>query len=109
MKHHLAPFLLAALACSATATNDTADAPALKDVFKADFLIGAALNASQFTPSAGENGEVKLIQRQFNSITPENVLKWGLSTRNLNATTLGWLMITWPLESRTKCSSSAII
>ncbi len=78
MKHHLAPFLLAALACSATATNDTADAPALKDVFKADFLIGAALNASQFTPSAGENGEVKLIQRQFNSITPENVLKWGL-------------------------------
>jgi endo-1,4-beta-xylanase len=52
--------------------------PALKDVFKNDFLIGAALNASQFTPSDKENKEVALIKQQFNSITPENVLKWGL-------------------------------
>jgi endo-1,4-beta-xylanase len=51
--------------------------PALKDVFKHDFLIGAALNESQFTPSDKENGEVKLIQQQFNSITPKNALKWG--------------------------------
>jgi endo-1,4-beta-xylanase len=51
--------------------------PALKDIFKNDFLIGAALNASQFTPSDKENGEAALIKQQFNSITPENVLKWG--------------------------------
>ena len=51
--------------------------PALRDVFQQEFLIGAALNASQFTPSEKENGEVALIKRQFNSITPENALKWG--------------------------------
>jgi endo-1,4-beta-xylanase len=51
--------------------------PALKDVFKNDFLIGAALNASQFTPSDKENGAVALIKQQFNSISPEDVLKWA--------------------------------
>ncbi len=48
--------------------------PALKDVFKNDFLIGAALNQSQFT---GANAiESALVKQQFNTITPENVLKW---------------------------------
>jgi endo-1,4-beta-xylanase len=51
--------------------------PALRDVFQQDFLVGAALNASQFTPSEKENPEAALIRRQFNSITPENALKWG--------------------------------
>jgi endo-1,4-beta-xylanase len=51
--------------------------PALRDVFKNDFLIGVALNASQFTSSDKENCEVALIKRHFNAITPENVLKWG--------------------------------
>jgi endo-1,4-beta-xylanase len=51
--------------------------PALRDVFQQEFLIGAALNASKFTASEKENGEVALIKRQFNSITPENALKWG--------------------------------
>jgi endo-1,4-beta-xylanase len=55
---------------------DSLDGPALKDVFKGDFLIGAAINATQFTSSDKENCEVKLIQKHFNSITPENVLKW---------------------------------
>jgi endo-1,4-beta-xylanase len=48
--------------------------PTLKDAFKNDFLIGAALNESQ---SAGEKlKETALIKAQFNSISPENVLKW---------------------------------
>jgi endo-1,4-beta-xylanase len=51
--------------------------PSLRDVFQRDFLIGAALNASQFTPSEKENFEAALIKKQFNSITPENALKWG--------------------------------
>ena len=46
----------------------------LKEAFKNDFLIGAALNESQFT---GENArEAALVKEQFNSISPENVLKW---------------------------------
>jgi endo-1,4-beta-xylanase len=48
--------------------------PTLKDGFKNDFLIGAALNQSQFT---GANAmETALVKQQFDAITPENVLKW---------------------------------
>jgi endo-1,4-beta-xylanase len=46
----------------------------LKDAFKKDFLIGAALNEAEFT---GQNtNAVALIKTQFNTISPENVLKW---------------------------------
>jgi endo-1,4-beta-xylanase len=48
--------------------------PALKDVFKNDFLIGAALNNSQFSNET--NKETELIIRHFNTITAENVMKW---------------------------------
>jgi endo-1,4-beta-xylanase len=47
---------------------------ALKDAFKKDFLIGAAINNAQFT-EADKRG-VPIITSQFNSITPENILKW---------------------------------
>ena len=48
--------------------------PALKTAFKDHFLIGVAVNEAQFT---GRNtAQVELITRQFNSITPENVIKW---------------------------------
>jgi endo-1,4-beta-xylanase len=49
--------------------------PALKDAFKSDFLVGAALNPGQFTE---ENpAEAALVKQQFNTITPENALKWS--------------------------------
>jgi endo-1,4-beta-xylanase len=49
--------------------------PALKEAFEKDFYVGAALN----------NGHVNgrdlpgqaLVKKQFNTITPENMLKWG--------------------------------
>src|ERR1700722_14502028 len=47
----------------------------LKDAFKDDFLIGAAINARQFTGADARGAEI--IKEQFNSITPENALKWG--------------------------------
>lgn len=48
----------------------------LKDAYKKDFLIGVAINQRQFT---GEDQRgVPIIKAQFNSITPENVLKWAL-------------------------------
>ena len=48
--------------------------PALKDVFADDFLIGAALNENQIF---GKNPEENtLITKHFNTITPENILKW---------------------------------
>lgn len=49
--------------------------PSLKDAFKNDFLIGAALNERQF--SGQDPKEDTLIKAQFNAISPENCLKWG--------------------------------
>ena len=55
-------------------TSSAMAQPALKDAFKDKFLIGAALNESQFT---GQNAaQAALVKKQFNSITPENILKW---------------------------------
>lgn len=48
--------------------------PTLKEAFKGDFLIGVAVNESQFTEQ--NPAQDALIKSQFNSISPENVLKW---------------------------------
>jgi endo-1,4-beta-xylanase len=63
---------LAILLLAGALTN--AQTPALKDVFKGSFLIGAALNPAQFTGQDARTAA--LIKAQFNTITPENVLKW---------------------------------
>jgi endo-1,4-beta-xylanase len=48
--------------------------PGLKKAFEKDFHIGVALNHDQI---AGKDAAaVALVKEQFNSITPENVLKW---------------------------------
>jgi endo-1,4-beta-xylanase len=49
---------------------------ALKDVFKNDFKIGAALNRRQIFESDVRGAEI--VKTHFNSITPENILKWAL-------------------------------
>ncbi len=54
--------------------GDLAGQPALKDVFKEDFFIGAALNVEQITGK--EPDALALVEKHFNSITPENILKW---------------------------------
>jgi endo-1,4-beta-xylanase len=46
----------------------------LKEAFKDQFLIGAAINEDQFTER--DTRGAALIKTQFNTITPENVLKW---------------------------------
>src|SRR6185312_6353219 len=48
----------------------------LKDVFKNDFMIGAALNRRQIFEE--DTRAAAIVSAQFNSITPENVLKWAL-------------------------------
>lgn len=48
----------------------------LKDAFRDFFRIGAALNPGQFTGS--DAAGAALVAAQFNTITPENDLKWGL-------------------------------
>ena len=48
----------------------------LKDAFKGKFLIGAALNQAQ--SSEHDSMGAALAKAQFNTITPENILKWEL-------------------------------
>lgn len=46
----------------------------LKDTFKDYFLIGAALNRAQFYEEDGRADHI--VKTQFNTISPENALKW---------------------------------
>jgi endo-1,4-beta-xylanase len=46
----------------------------LKDAYKDAFLIGAAMNARQFSDVDGPAAH--LVKAQFNTISPENSLKW---------------------------------
>jgi endo-1,4-beta-xylanase len=46
----------------------------LKDAYKADFPVGVAINTAQITGQDGRGDAI--IATQFDSISPENVLKW---------------------------------
>jgi endo-1,4-beta-xylanase len=72
MKNIIKTLTLAA-GISLAATNLGAQ-PALKDVFKNDFIIGAALNPSHFCETNAR--EAALVKQHFNAITSENALKW---------------------------------
>jgi endo-1,4-beta-xylanase len=67
----------AALIASAKlqAAEKAAAATGLKEAYKDDFLIGAALSASIIKQQ--DPALVALITKEFNSITPENCQKWG--------------------------------
>lgn len=65
------PLLLAAVVLNAPAQNASMT---LKEAFKDDFLVGAAVNQAQFEGQAP--AEAEIIKSQFDSISPENVLKW---------------------------------
>jgi endo-1,4-beta-xylanase len=58
--------------CSYSQTKEPQSA-SLKDVFKNDFLIGAAINWKQIEENDKE--AATLLPQHFNSITPENVMK----------------------------------
>jgi endo-1,4-beta-xylanase len=66
MKSIILPLLFAALSAHAQ--------PTLKDTFQGIFRIGAAVNQSQF--SEQDARALPIIKAQFNTISPENVLKW---------------------------------
>jgi endo-1,4-beta-xylanase len=64
----LATFLMTGLAANAQTPA------ALKDVFKGYFHVGAALNQAQFEERDARG--VAIVRAQFDTISPENVLKW---------------------------------
>jgi endo-1,4-beta-xylanase len=67
--------LLTAALLAIAATAMSADTSiALKDAYKDCFMIGAALNQRQFSEQDANGAAI--VKRQFNSISPENVMKW---------------------------------
>jgi endo-1,4-beta-xylanase len=66
-----------ALALSIAFANESfaVEPPSLKDLFKDKFRVGAALSTRQVMGQ--EPAAMKLVARQFNTITPENLLKWS--------------------------------
>jgi len=72
----LTVLLFIACAMLVTTRPEHAQSIALKDAFKSDFLIGAALNRRQF--SEEDERALPIIKTHFNTITPENQLKWQL-------------------------------
>lgn len=65
-----------ALVLSDTQSQSSSPQPSLKDAYQGCFMVGAALNAAQFTGQ--DQAEDAIIKAQFNSISPENVLKWEI-------------------------------
>ena len=58
-------------ACARTAPEG---ATSLKEALAGSFHVGAALNAAQFT--GRDTAGVAIVRSQFNTVTPENILKW---------------------------------
>lgn len=66
---------LASVACTHARPAERADAAqTLKSAYAGHFRVGAALNANQF--SGVDAKGAALTKSQFNTISPENVLKW---------------------------------
>jgi endo-1,4-beta-xylanase len=64
----------AALAFLAVSFAQGQTAPTLKDAYRGLFRIGTAVNAAQFEERDGRGDAI--IEAQFNTISPENALKW---------------------------------
>lgn len=72
----LLPALITLTACTTRHTPAIAGEPSLQQAFAGRFLVGAALNERYFAGTDPRGAA--LVAAQFNSITPENVLKWEL-------------------------------
>ena len=63
-------------AAAATIVAGTIGQPWLKSLAPASLRLGVALNAAQV--EGGDAGSLAIATRHFDSITPENLLKWGV-------------------------------
>jgi alpha-L-arabinofuranosidase len=70
------PLVLLSLLTGVSAPAQEPQAASLKTAYQPHFLVGTALNPREFTDQ--DSARTQLIAAQFNSITPENALKWEL-------------------------------
>ena len=75
-KSGLVAIIIAVCLAGRAIAAGSSSTPTLKDAYKNDFLIGVAVNQRQF--SGEDTNGAALIKAQFNSISPENVLKWEI-------------------------------
>jgi len=83
--------------------QNTNNSKTLKSVYKNVFLIGVAVNPAII--SGKDKAAQEIVINQFNSITPENVMKRRSSIRNPAFIISVRRMIMLPLEKNTTCSS----
>jgi len=77
MRKYSRLLLVSAVCLSGMAAVAQAPAPAaLKDTFRGAFVVGAAMNTDQITGKDAQGDAI--ITQQFNSISPENVMKWAV-------------------------------
>ena len=77
MRKYSRLLLVSAVCLSSLAAVAQAPAPAaLKDTFRGAFVVGAAMNTDQITGKDAQGDAI--ITQQFNSISPENVMKWAV-------------------------------
>jgi endo-1,4-beta-xylanase len=75
MRQRISLLLLSTLYLSSMATAAQVPASAtLKDTFRGAFVVGAAINGDQISGRDAQGDAI--ITQQFNSISPENVMKW---------------------------------
>lgn len=82
----IAAWLCVLSACTATKTSQ----PRIKSFSQAfinDFMIGAAVNTSQFEER--DKNAALLLKQQFNTVTPENCMKAGIIHTGWNAYNFG--------------------
>lgn len=69
-------FFLAVLVAIGVSCQKSQEQPAtLKEAFGDHFLIGAALNYFQIV--GRDTAAMEVVKREYNTITPENITKWG--------------------------------
>ncbi len=65
------------IACQSDATqSQEEEVPSLQRAYQDNFFIGTALSARQILGQIPDS--LGMIPREFNAITPENVMKWGV-------------------------------
>jgi endo-1,4-beta-xylanase len=69
-------FLAVALSMVLASATQAAEPAALKDAFKDDFHIGAAVG-TQYLRAGDGSPELEIVAREYNTITPENLLKFA--------------------------------
>ncbi|HTF82906.1 MAG TPA: endo-1,4-beta-xylanase [Cytophagales bacterium] len=69
-------FLFMVIACGLVSCKTAQQSSSLKVAFSPYFKIGTAVNSAQI--DGGDQEGRLLIQRHFNTLTPENILKWQL-------------------------------